>query len=177
MSAVAARKAALAASMAAEGARPSPAQTPPPVLSLTQPVNNMEGEIPTASSSRAITPNGKPKKKALSKRNNRDVQVKGMQGDKTAEKRYYDEESGEQPQGKGKRVVRAHEQVEPDMPATTAGSPLAVEEEFISQSETGEEIDFSALEMLQTITNGRPKKKRRMSRLGNLPFLKSEHAF
>lgn len=169
MSAVAARKAALAAKLAAESANPSPTSTPiaTPARSASPepPVQEVDTEAPQASSSRATTPSKRTPKKSTPRRAGRDTAKKDAKTEKVAEQRYYQEEVsiGDKRNKGDKRSKRVYEEVveRRNSPVVPVGEQ---DDGSQSQSEDDEEdLDFSALELLQTITNGRPKKKRRIS--------------
>jgi hypothetical protein len=125
-------------------------------------ISQASDATPIPSSSRIGVTKGGAKKNS-SKRSARDLQRSDVAVEKAPEKRYYDETVSREPQGKGKRAVRTYEE--------TGDAAIEEEEEYVavteeaslSQSEGEDELDFPALEMLQTISSGRPKKKRRIS--------------
>ena len=169
MSAVAARKAALAAKLATEGLNPSvvssPMSTPPPAASPAPAAGEVVDEIPQASSSKATTPSRKSAKKSSPRRSGRDAGKKDVQVEKTAHQRYHEEPTaGEKRKNGEKRITRAYEEAVEQGKSPPFAASVDQDERSRSHSEDDEEIDFSALELLQTITNGRPKKKRRISR-------------
>jgi len=166
MSAVAARKAALAklaTASAGSSALSSPMQSPAPELTSVQVISQAPDAAPIPSSSRIGSAKGGAKKN-LSKRTARDSQKSNVAAEKAPEKRYYDETVSREPQGKGKRAVRTYEKTGNIVTEEEEEEYVAITEEAsLSQSEGEEELDFPALEMLQTISSGRPKKKRRIS--------------
>jgi len=168
MSAVAARKAALAklaTASAGSSAVPSPMQSPAPESPSVRAISQTPDATPIPSSSRIDVPAG-GNRKTSNKRSSRDSPKGNATAEKAREpeKRYYDETANREPQGKGKRAARTYEETEDVTIEEEEEEYVAVTETAsLSQSEEEEELDFPALEMLQTISSGRPKKKRRIS--------------
>jgi hypothetical protein len=163
MSAVAARKAALAklaSASASSSALPSFVQSLAPTV---EPIYSPPEVVPVPSTSRNGTPQSKKNKRVAPKGGVRASQKHEGTTERVVEKRYYEETAVRDSQGKGKRATRIYERPEEECVEDDNEGPAASGEISLSQSEDDEELDFPALDVLQTISSGRPKKKRRIS--------------